>query len=315
MERPIILPDTEKSLQVGVDIGGSHISTCLFDGQRAELLLESMTTRHPDPNGTANELIGVWAEAIECTIKQSNRPIGGIGIAVPGPFDYAQGISLITGVNKFECIYGVNIKEELSHRLKLEKSQIRFVNDAAAFGIAVTKVGLAKNVDRCVALTLGTGLGSSFLVAGVPVISGDEVPENGWLYNGEFQGEMADDHFSARGLVKCYQSLGGREASTALDVFNLAKSDRLAQKAFELFGSRLGSFLDPYIQKFGAHILVLGGNLSRSFPLFEQYLRKELSIDSVVVSAIIDHAPLIGGAMLFEEEYYEDLARVINKMK
>ncbi|AWW32953.1 ROK family protein [Echinicola strongylocentroti] len=315
MGRPTILADGEKMLQVGVDIGGSHITACLFDGERQELLLESMTTRHPDPNGTANELIGVWAEAIELAIKQSNAPVRGVGIAVPGPFDYAEGISLVIGVNKFECIYGVNIKEELSQRLKLEKSQIRFVNDASAFGIAVTKVGLGKGANRCVALTLGTGLGSSFLVDGVPVLSGDEVPENGWLYNGEFQGEMADDHFSARGLVGLYKSLGGKEASTALDVFTLAKSDPLAQKTFELFGSRLGSFLDPYIQRFGAQILVLGGNLSRSFALFELDLLKELSIDSVVVSPMLDHAPLIGGAMLFEEEYYGNLAQVINRMK
>ncbi|GGF36955.1 ROK family protein [Echinicola rosea] len=315
MERPKASPAKEAALQVGVDIGGSHITACLFDDEHQELLLESMSTRHPDPNGTADELIGVWAEAIEQAMNQSNRPIKGIGIAVPGPFDYAEGISLVTGVNKFECIYGANIKAELSRRLNVEKSQIRFVNDAAAFGIAVTKVGLAKNADRCLALTLGTGLGSSFLVGGVPVLSGAEVPKNGWLYNGEFNGEMADDHFSARGLVKLYQSLGGKEGATALDIFNLTKYDPVASKTFELFGERLGAFLDPYVQRFGAQILVLGGNLSRSFPLFEQHLLKELSISNVVVSTMLDHAPLIGGAMLFNEQYYGDLARVINKMK
>ncbi len=33
-------------------------------------------------------------------------PVGYIGIAMPGPFDYEQGISQITGLHKFESSTG-----------------------------------------------------------------------------------------------------------------------------------------------------------------------------------------------------------------
>ena len=39
--------------------------------------------------------------------------IGGIGIAIPGPFDYGNGISLIKDLEKYESLYGTNIKETL----------------------------------------------------------------------------------------------------------------------------------------------------------------------------------------------------------
>lgn len=301
--------------QVGVDIGGSHITACLYDAQWGELIANSMVTRYPNPDSAAESLLDEWAETIAGAMQQSPCGIKGVGIAVPGPFDYAQGISQITGVNKFECLYGINIKEELSKRLDLRKNQIRFVNDAAAFGMAVSMEGQAKCMERCVAITLGTGLGSSFLVAGVPVISGDEVPENGWLYNADFQGEMADDHFSARGLVKRFKSLGGKAASTALEVFHLADSDPTARETFISFGSDLGRFLNSFLHKFGADILVLGGNLSRAFPYFGPALSRELAIPDVMVSSILDRAPLIGGAMLMDEEYYKNIAGAINNMK
>lgn len=34
---------------------------------------------------------------------------------------------------KFRSIYEVNIKEELAYRLEINKNQIHFINDAAAF--------------------------------------------------------------------------------------------------------------------------------------------------------------------------------------
>jgi glucokinase len=43
-----------------------------------------------------------------------------IGISMPGPFDYENGICLIKGQNKYEALYGLYIKGLLADKLGIE---------------------------------------------------------------------------------------------------------------------------------------------------------------------------------------------------
>ena len=44
-------------------------------------------------------------------------------------------------------------------------------------------VGMKPKYKKAIAITLGTGLGSSFLLNGKPIIKDKQVPEGGFLYN------------------------------------------------------------------------------------------------------------------------------------
>jgi len=301
-------------VQVGVDIGGSHVLACLYDNTTQKLLQDTKCSLHVDPHWEADQVLTTWSTAITNAISHFQGKVNGVGIAIPGPFNYYDGISLITGVNKYEPIYGMNIKKELAVRLKMAESQVRFINDASAFAIAVTKLGKAKGFDRCVAITLGTGLGASFIANQKPVFSDPLVPENGFLYNQYFEGVMADDLFSTRGLINLYHEVSGQRAANALEIFELAKSDERAKETFQLFGRKLGQFLSPFLINFEAEILVLGGNISNAFRYFEDSLREELPISEVHLSGLMDDAALIGGALLLDDEYYEELEDIIKVM-
>ncbi|WP_310105255.1 ROK family protein [Algoriphagus sp. 4150] len=301
-------------IQVGVDIGGSHIAACLYDSIEKRLILDSGSTYHVDPNWEPTKILDTWSAAISTTISCSQSKIAGVGIAIPGPFDYYEGISRITGVNKYESIYGLNIKNELATRLGLADSQVRFINDASAFAIAVSTIGKAKTFDRCLAITLGTGLGASFIVNRKPVFSDSRVPEGGFLYNQPVDGVMADELFSTRGLLHLYHIVSGQRATNALEIYQLAKSDPKARQAFQLFGQELGRFLAPFMGKFNAEVLVLGGNISNAFELFKEPLIEELPIEHVYLSGLMDHAALIGGALLVDDEYYGELSDLIKEM-
>lgn len=301
-------------IQVGVDIGGSHIVACLYDSVPQGLLLESRRSYDVDPNWEADKILDTWAAAISSAISYTQHNVSGVGIAIPGPFDYYEGISLITGVNKFESLYGMNIKNELAIRLCMDVSQIRFINDASAFAIAVSTIGKAKHYDRCLAITLGTGLGASFIINRKPVFSDALVPTGGFLYNQLVDGVMADELFSTRGLLHLYHIVSGRRAANVLEIYETAKDDFQAREAFELFGRELGRFLAPYIIKFGAEVLVLGGNISNAFEYFKDQLIDELPIADVYLSGLMDHAALIGGALLVDDEYYGELSDLIKEM-
>jgi glucokinase len=187
-----------------------------------------------DPKGNKAAILATWVACIKATISFSPSTIKGIGVAVPGPFDYYEGISLIKGVDKYDSIYGLDIRHELAGEFDLNPSEVRFINDAAAFSIAECRVGLAKNYSRCVALTLGTGLGSCFVKNGVPVFDGDQIPEGGFLYNKPVNGGIADDQFSTRGLINLYKNQSGRTVTNAYEIFLLAAYDPDAKKTLAL---------------------------------------------------------------------------------
>jgi len=74
---------------------------------------------------------------------------------MPGPFDYRKGIAWFEGVQKFESLYGVNIGDEIRHRLQLSKqTPVRFLNDASCFAIGEAWLGKASQHERMLALTL-----------------------------------------------------------------------------------------------------------------------------------------------------------------
>lgn len=84
-----------------------------------------------------------------------------IGIAMPGPFDYLTGICLMKNVNKYESLYGLNIKQELSDRLGIDVQNIVFRNDSEAFLAGEMRFGAGKGLKKGIGITLGTGLGTS----------------------------------------------------------------------------------------------------------------------------------------------------------
>ena len=83
---------------------------------------------------------------------------------MPGPFDYARGISRVA--HKLEPLFGVDLRERSPASLGTPPSAIDFVNDADAFLIGEWWVGAAAGHRRAAGVTLGTGVGSAYLLDG-----------------------------------------------------------------------------------------------------------------------------------------------------
>jgi glucokinase len=54
--------------------------------------------------------------------QERNLILDGIGLAICGPFDYEKGISKITGLDKHESLYDINVKQSLQKSLELPHS-------------------------------------------------------------------------------------------------------------------------------------------------------------------------------------------------
>ncbi len=60
----------EQNLAIGADIGGSHITCAAVDLVSGKILRETITERAVNNKAPANEIIGVWADALGAVIDK-----------------------------------------------------------------------------------------------------------------------------------------------------------------------------------------------------------------------------------------------------
>ncbi len=267
------MQNMDNSLQntaIGVDIGGSHITAVAVDMQNHTIIKGSRAESPVDNKAEADEILRVWTGTLRKIVdKLPVFRLRGIGFAMPGPFDYAKGICLIRGVPKYEKLYGVNVGKAISSRLGLPcDCRVRFMNDASSFGVGEAWAGKAAGYKKMMAITLGTGFGSAFIDNRIPVVEGDTVPGGGYVYHLPVENGIADDYFSTRWFTSGYREITGKEAAGVKEIAAEAVSDTAVRALFDKFGKNLGSFLSPWLLRFGAEILVIGGNISHAYDLF-----------------------------------------------
>lgn len=286
MENPKVL---------GVDIGGTHITVALVDLSTGSVVPQSAKRETVDSCATANEILQTWAKVIKAGLGEKYASNTCIGVAMPGPFDYQNGISLIKEQNKFKALYKVNIKEELAKCLEIMPSNIRFINDAASFLQGEIYSGAAKGYKNAIGLTLGTGLGSAIAI--------DGEARDAALWNAPFLGGIAEDYFSTRWFVSKYKALTGHEPSGVKELADGASEDPFARQIFNEFGRGLAHFLADIIRANRGEVVVLGGNIAQAYHLFEHHLTSGLQAYHlnlpVKLALLNEHAALIGASSLW----------------
>ena len=281
---------------VGVDIGGSHISVCVVDLQSAELLAHTFTRKHVNPDGDANEIIGAWVDAISTCLSQTSVDSIRVGIAMPGPFDYEKGISLIKGLHKFETLYGLNVKELLAEKLGIAAQEIKMVNDASAFLLGEVLGGAGKGINNAAGLTLGTGLGSAGFFNGT-IGDGD-------LWCTPFKDSRAEDYLCSRWFVQEYGAISGKKIEGVKELMGLYDEDQSVRLLFDRFGQHLAQVLmmkyPPQVQD----MVIIGGNIAKAWNLFIPSAMDHFSAHGVKMNlqpAILgENAAIAGAAFLWK---------------
>lgn len=310
----------ECNLAIGADIGGSHISCAAVDIVSYRILRETIVERKVNNKAPANEIIAVWADALSAAVNSFTREkLIGIGFGMPGPFDYVKGISYITGVAKYENLYGCNVKEEVIKALNLpDNVPVRFMNDVSSFAVGEALVGKAAAYNRSMSITLGTGFGSAFISNHIPIVDGPDVPKLGCVYHLPYKDSIADDYFSTRWFIKSYNTLTGQDMKGVKELAEKASSDQIAMNLFQVFGDNLGTFLAPWLMRFKAEIVVVGGNISNSYNLFgarfEKRLRQESCDCRVALSELKEDAALLGAAFLLDNKFWQNIQHALPLM-
>ncbi len=285
-----------ENLITGVDIGGTHITVCLIDIEQNNIITESSSRAHIDTSLDKENVISSWANVISEAHKKINKPINKIGIAMPGPFDYENGISLIKGLHKYESLYRLNVKEMLAAELNISPGNIKLINDASAYLLGEKEAGAAQHFNNIVAITLGTGLGSAAYY--------NNNLEEGDLYCTDFESGKCEDYASARWIIYEYEKISGKKVSNVKAIADLCPNDKDAKMVFEKFGNNLYRILNKRYIDQSPEVVVIGGNIAKAWDHFVPSIidtMKKTGFSFEIKPAMLgEEAALMGAAYLWK---------------
>lgn len=289
------------ALVPALEVGGSHVLAGLVDA--ADRTVRAVARAPIDPHGGAEELLDAFAAAA----AGIDAPRAALwGVAMPDPFDYDTGVARFRGVGKFDALDGVDVGAGLGTRLP-GAGGFRFRNDADAFVIGEYLAGAGRGASRLLGLTLGTGVGSGFLINGALVVDGPGVPPGGNARELRVDGQFVEERFSARAIRAAYSAATG----TTLDVAEICAAARdgagPATVVLDTAADALGRALAPAVAAFRPERVVVGGSIAGSWDLLATpFHRAVLAIGAasvdVVAAALGEQAGLVGAAALVAPE-------------
>lgn len=261
------------SLVPVLEIGGTHVTAAVVDSVTGTLTAPPARTAL-DSNADAARILTTLTNA---GVALGVRDGAHWGIAMPDPFDYPHGIGRFHGVGKFEALDGVNVGASLSRSLRADA--ITFVNDADAFtlGEALGEAGPVRP-RRCVGLTLGTGVGSGWVVDGSIVSAGAGLPPGGRIHLLMVHDAPLEQTMSRRAIRRAYLAATGDATADVRDIAAFARAGDVTARQVLAYALRsLGEALGPCLHEFAADILIVGGSMSLSWDLLEPWLRDGLA--------------------------------------
>ena len=258
-----------------LDVGGSYIKCA--DGRKI-----------PVPSkGTREEIAAALTEACQMP-GQAGHDV--IGISIPGPFNYREGIFLMK--HKYAAVYGEKFADLAGIP---EGVTVKYMHDVNAPLAGALKLLSLKDAAL---VTLGTGLGFSYALDGKVFENQNGSPAMS-LWNTPWEGGILEDFVSARAISSGYTRKTGKPCRSAFEAARMADyGDLDAMEVYSDMGAVLGKALCPVLDSLGIKILLMGGQISRSLSLFARPLQAELpdlAIEMAPESAVFE-----GLATLFE---------------
>lgn len=282
---------------LALDAGGTTIKAALVTPQHTLLDFFEIPVIE---NGSASGILDAF-EAAGATgaahARARDLQLRGIGVCIPGPFDYQGGISLMT--HKYEAVRGLPLRPCIAR--SIPSLPIRFMHDSSAFLLGEMAVRPKYEKDIC-GVIIGTGLGFACTRNG-KLFQNESGGPGISIFRRPYRGETAEEFVSKRGIMRIYVQSGGNEAESVKEMAHLARlGDDVALRAFSETGESLAEILSSILQENGFACMILGGQISKAGALLVEPVQNHLNrlnIPCHVETALhIDEAPLLGAAQL-----------------
>ena len=277
----------QDSAILSIDAGGTFFKYALFSNEGVQLC--DIGKIPVNSKGTSEEFFHSYENVFSAA--KSICKLCGVGVSTPGPFDYANGISLME--HKFEAIYRLPLKDKLIKILG-ENIPFWFCSDSNAFLMGAIR-DTNYQEHNCIGITIGTGLGFSATEKGKILTNPQGGPVDR-LFCSPCRDGILEDYISGKGIVRLYRELGGSNTfADAKAIGEACKVDPIATQTYREAGVLLARGLMPMVEKYRAEVVLLGGQVSKSFELMEDGMKTILPNSILIEKAKqIDLAPLQG---------------------
>ena len=146
-------------MDIGIDLGGSHIGVGLIEGSKLKATVDKFFSKEDKENiesavlNNIDELINKILFENSVSLENINK----IGVASPGTITNGHIISWNLGLNNFDL---------QSKLLDKYKKTVKIRNDGKCAALAEKKYGAMKKFDDCIFINIGTGIGGAAFMNG-----------------------------------------------------------------------------------------------------------------------------------------------------
>ncbi|MCQ2796393.1 MAG: hypothetical protein MJ213_03705, partial [Bacilli bacterium] len=203
-----------------------------------------------------------------------------IGVSMPGPFDFTNGISYMDF--KLPSIYKMNVKNFFASIFP--NAKILFVHDAVAFSLGALEEKPALKNQRAVAIMLGTGLGYGYLDHGCVLVDKDK---NTYPCLGRElyldTGKVIEEFASASSLIR-FAKEAGYNFKYVKDMAVEAKNDKKLQDIFAKVGAYLADVMNRQQKNHPYTYIMIGGGASNVWHLLKEGFEAHCKIPYQIIS-------------------------------
>jgi glucokinase len=288
------MTETNDTLVVGVDIGGTKVAAGLVDREGA---IKSQTRTPMVANREAGEGLAAVISAIDALFAQDAKArtlIRGIGICAPGPLDPHTGV--VVNPPNVPCWRNFPLAAEVA---KIYDVPVKVENDANAAALAEAIWGSGRGFHHIFYATIGTGIGTGLVC--------DKRIYNGRTGAAGEGGHMSIDYNGPRcgcGKPGCIEILAAGPAIARRARAKLAADQSSGSKILD----RAKGNIDAVTSEMVGHAYAAGD------PLAKEILQETVKLLALWLSNIVDllepDVMIIGGgvaAML--NPFFGDLSK------
>ena len=261
---------------IGVDIGGTYIKAGIVSEKGN--LIKSVQISTEAGKGEKIVLENIF-NAINLVF---NKDISAIGVGCPGMINLKRGVVVKSPNLPFKNLH---LKKIIKNKFCLP---VFLDNDARCFALAESLYGAGKKHKTVVGLTIGTGLGGGIVIDKEIYRGKGSAGEIGHMMI-NFNGPKCscgsygclEEYVSARAIMR---NAKGLIAKNPLDLSILAKNgNKKAIKVFKEAGTYLGIGISNIINSLDPEIIVVGGKIANSWPLFRKKMEEEIKRRAVIM--------------------------------
>lgn len=309
--------------RIGIDLGGTNIAVGIVDDARRIVgAAQAPTNAQAGPEHVLDGIVRCAGEALSAA-GIGIEDCTGAGIGAPGTCDTAHGVVHNAHNLGWDV---VPVTSPLQERLRLP---VFLGNDADCAALGEVVAGAAKGCGSALMITLGTGVGSGYVVDG-KILSGFRG------LGGEFghiciamDGEQCtcgqrgcwEAYASATALIRQAKAAAAADPTSALNRIDklggrtiyaaAAAGDRAAQAVTAKYAEYVGVGLVNFINALFPEVVLLGGGVSgagdalltpvRRYVQANAFVRDAALLPEIRAAALGGDAGVIGAAALVPE--------------